>query len=144
MLTRFDPFRELERAMTARPLTRTVAPMDAVRTDDHLELHFDLPGFDADSIDLTVERNVLTLTARRTWQPAEGEQAVVRERRHGVVRRQVVLSDALDGDRVEASYDAGVLTVRIPVAETAQPRRVAITVAGGTDEGDGEADPSTN
>lgn len=133
MITRFDPFRDLDRLFERPQLTFSgwsAAPMDAVRTDDAVVLHVDLPGVDPSSVDLTVEGNVLTLTAERSWALGEGEESLVRERRHGRVRRQVQLADSLDGSNVTASYDRGVLTVRVPVAEQAQPRRVEIAVRG--------------
>lgn len=148
MITRFDPFRELDRMLTDWPVATPApsAPMDAVRTGDELVLSFDLPGFDPASVDLTVERNVLTLTAERSWDLPEGADALVRERRHGRVRRQVQLSDALDGSKVRAAYEHGVLTVRVPVAEQAQPRRVEIALRGDVVEAEGlpQGDPATN
>jgi HSP20 family protein len=101
-------------------------PMDAVRKDDQVEIHFDLPGVRPDSIDLTVERNVLTVKAERQWWPEEGAEVLARERTQGTFSRQVLLGEALDADRVDASYDHGVLTLRIPVAEKAKPRKVEI------------------
>ncbi len=100
--------------------------MDAVRTEDAVTLYVDLPGVDPASIDLSVDRRVLSLTAERQWSPADGESVVARERLHGTIRRQLRLSDALDPSGVEARYDNGVLVVRVPVAESAQPRRVEI------------------
>src|SRR5215217_8124324 len=105
MLVRYDPFRELDRM-----------------TDQHLELRFDLPGVTPDSIDVTVERNVLTVRAERSWSPTEGDEILAQERPQGSVTRQVMLGEALDADRLEANYDAGVLTLTIPVAEQAKPR----------------------
>jgi HSP20 family protein len=103
-------------------------PMDAVRHDQHVELSFDLPGVAPESIDVEVERNVLTVSAERTWSPAEGASVLVRERPSGAVTRRVTLGESLDGNRLEASYDAGVLTVTVPVAEQAKPRKVEIHV----------------
>lgn len=108
-----------------------VAPMDAVRHDGAVELRFDLPGYDPDSIDLSVEKNVLTLSADRNWVLSEDAAVLVRERRHGSVKRQLRLSDSLDLSRVEARYDNGVLSVRIPVAENAQPHKVQISIGSG-------------
>jgi HSP20 family protein len=103
-------------------------PMDAVRKEDHVELHFDLPGVAPESIELTVEKNVLTVKAERAWWPGDQDQILARERVHGTYTRQVMLGEALDTDRVEASYDQGVLTVRVPVAEKAKPRKVEIAL----------------
>lgn len=134
MLMRTDPFRELDRfaqqvfGTMERP---AVTPMDAYREGDRFVVHFDLPGVEADSIDLTVERNVLTVRAERhRSNDTEGREMVVAERPHGTFSRQLFLGDTLDADRLEANYDAGVLTVTIPIAEQAKPRRVA--VANGT------------
>jgi HSP20 family protein len=129
MLMRYDPFREIDRfteGLFGNAGRAPWMPMDAVRTGDHVEVSFDLPGVRPDSIDLTVERNVLTVKAERQWIPDEGSEVLARERTHGTFSRQVLLGDALDGDRVEASYENGVLRVRIPVAERAKPRKVEI------------------
>jgi HSP20 family protein len=133
MLMRFDPFRELDRlaqqtfGSVVRP---SVMPMDAYRQGDHFVAHFDLPGVDASSIDVTVEKNVLTVTAERQWQLAEDQQVLASERPQGRFSRQLFLGEGLDPDGVEARYDAGVLTVTIPVAEQAKPRKVEITSGG--------------
>lgn len=132
MLMRFDPWREFER-MTSQMLGDTRVrslsmPMDAYRHEDHLVIHFDLPGVDPESVDLTVEKNVLTVSARRTIDRGDVEEIVVSERPQGLFSRQIFLGDGLDHDRVEASYEHGVLSIRVPVLETAKPRRVPITV----------------
>ena len=129
MLMRYDPFREMDRftdQLFGSPTRAPWVPMDAVRRGDHVELFFDLPGVRYDSIDLTVERNVLTVRAERHWAPAEGDDVLARERTQGSFSRQVLLGDALDGDRVEAEYHDGVLHVSVPVAEQAKPRKVEI------------------
>ena len=133
MLMRFDPFKDLERwAQQLSAGTRSpVMPMDAYRQGDHWVATFDLPGVDPASIELTIDKNVLTVRAERSWPAQEGEQVVVAERPQGVFTRQLYLGDGLDADHVEASYEAGVLTVRLPVAEQAKPRRVEITSGGG-------------
>ena len=133
MLMRTDPFRELDRltqqvlgtnGTLARP---SVMPMDAWRDGDTFQVEFDLPGVDVDSIDLDVERNVLTVKAeRRPLELGEGVEMQVAERPLGVFSRQLFLGDTLDADRIEASYEAGVLTLKIPVAEQAKPRKIAI------------------
>ena len=135
-LMRFDPFRELDRMaqLLTQPsggLRQLTMPMDAYREGDQFVVRFDLPGVDPDSIDLTVERNVLTVRAERKWSPAEGQDVVVAERPRGTFTRQLFLGESLDTDRVAASYDRGVLTLRIPVAEQAKPRKVEVTA--GTD-----------
>jgi HSP20 family protein len=127
MLLRFDPFRELDR-MTDEVAGRAerAVPMDAVRRGDQVVVWFDLPGVDPASIDLEAERNVLTLSAQRRTLAQDGDAVLARERRQGTFRRQLFLGDTLDPGRVEASYHDGVLTLSIPVAETAKPRKVSI------------------
>ena len=129
MLMRTDPFRDLDRLADAVFGTSTrpaVMPMDAYRHDDTFVIHLDLPGIDPDSIDLTVERSVLTVHAERR-RPADDEaERVVGERTYGVFSRQMFLGDTLDVDALEADYTDGVLTIRIPVAEQAKPRRIEI------------------
>jgi HSP20 family protein len=135
MLMRTDPFRELDRlAQQFFSSTGTLArpammPMDAYREGDHFVVHFDLPGVDSDSIDLDVERNVLTVKAERRAESGENVEMMVSERPRGVFSRQLFLGDTLDAERIEASYDAGVLTLRIPVAERAKPRKIEIKSA---------------
>ena len=134
MATRFAPlfdFDLMARPWTAPPAVAGAAPVDAVRTKDALELRFDLPGYDPASIDLSVEKNVLTLRAERNWVLEDEDRVLLRERRHGSVTRQLRLSDGLDAGRVEARYEHGVLSVRIPVSETAQPRKVEISIGSG-------------
>ena len=129
MLTRYDPFREIDRfteGLFGNVARTPWVPMDAIRTDDHVEVLFDLPGVRPDSIELTVERNILTVKAERSWAPTEGTEVLARERTQGTFSRQVLLGEALDADRVEANYDHGVLRVTIPVAEKAKPRKVEI------------------
>ncbi len=129
MLMRTDPFRELDRLAQQALGTRArpeFMPMDAYRHGDRFVIHFDLPGVEASSIDLTLEKNALMVTAERKWD-SEGEvQVVASERAQGTFRRQLFLGEGLDPDRVEASYDNGVLTVTIPVAEQAKPRKVEV------------------
>jgi HSP20 family protein len=131
MLMRFDPFRELDAVTQALAAGQgasrgTVMAMDAYRDGDRVVVHLDLPGVDPESIDLTVEKNVLTVTAERRWEPSEGQDVIVSERRQGRFTRQLFLGESLDPDHIEASYDRGVLTLRIPVAEQAKPRKVQI------------------
>jgi HSP20 family protein len=122
MLMRTDPFRELDRltqqmlGTTARP---AVMPMDAWRDGDAFVVEFDLPGVSPDSVDLDVERNVLTVKAERPAKNGDAEM-IAAERPRGVFSRQLFLGDTLDLDHVEASYDSGVLSLRIPIAEKGQ------------------------
>lgn len=135
MLMRTDPFRELDRltqqvlgtnGTLARP---SVMPMDAWRDGDTFHVEFDLPGVDPDSIDLDVERNVVTVKAER---PARDDnvEMIAAERPRGIFSRQLVLGDNLDTEKIAASYDAGVLTLQIPVAEQAKPRKISISSKG--------------
>jgi HSP20 family protein len=129
MLMRTDPFRDFDRLTEAMLGTRArpaVMPMTAYRDDGSFVVHLDLPGASADSIDLTVEQNVLTVHAERK-PPAGDAERVVDERSYGVFSRQLFLGESLDADQLTAHYDAGVLTLRIPIAERAKPRRVEIT-----------------
>jgi HSP20 family protein len=132
MLMRTDPFRELDRltqqvlGTTARP---AVMPMDAWRNGDAFVVEFDLPGVDPDSVDLDVERNVLTVKAERPTKEGDTEM-IAAERPRGIFSRQLFLGDTLDVDNVEAHYEAGVLTLRIPIAEKAKPRKIEITTSG--------------
>ncbi len=136
MLMRFDPFREIDRfaEQVDQALRRTASsvPMDAVRHGDQVFINFDLPGVDPDSIDLTVERDVLTLKASRRFQRNEGDEVLANERPQGTYTRRVLLGDSLDTGRLEAAYDHGVLSITIPVAEQAQPRKIAVGGAGNT------------
>ena len=133
---RFDPFREFDRlaeqvfSAGLRGTPRSV-PMDGYRRGDQFLIHLDLPGVDPDAIELTVEQNVLTIRAERRFEPEEGDELLVSERPQGTFTRQLLLGESLDTDRLEADYDQGVLTLRIPVAEEAKPRRVQITKSGG-------------
>jgi HSP20 family protein len=128
MLMRFDPFRELDR-LTQAPWagTRPVMPMDAYRRNGDFVVHFDVPGVDPATIDLTVEKNVLTVTAERHFAKQEGDEIAVSERPQGRLSRQLFLGESLDPDKITANYDRGVLTLHIPVAERAKPRKVEIT-----------------
>jgi HSP20 family protein len=129
MLMRYDPFREIDRfteGLFGNSARTPWMPMDAVRRGDRVEVLFDLPGVRPDSIELTVERNVLTVKAERSWWPEEGTEVLARERTQGAFSRQVLLGEALDSERVDAHYDQGVLRVTIPVLEKAKPRKVEI------------------
>jgi HSP20 family protein len=133
MLIRFDPFREIDRLAQEMWSSQAAgAPariaMDAVRRGDQVEIHFEIPGVDADSIDVEVENDVLTVTAERREQleRKEGEEVLVRERRYGRFTRQLSLGDNLAADQLEANYRDGVLTVTVPVAEQAKPRKVQV------------------
>jgi HSP20 family protein len=131
MLMRYDPFRDADRfteQLFGSPARAPHMALDAVRHGDEVVLRFDVPGVSPDSIDVNVERNVLTVKAERSWWPAEGDEILARERSHGTFSRQVFLGEALDPERLEASYDQGVLTLRVPVADKAKPRKVEVHV----------------
>jgi HSP20 family protein len=129
MLMRNDPFRELDRlaqqvlGTAARP---AAMPMDAWREDQEFVVAFDLPGVNADSVDLDVERNVLTVRAERPDPVGKDTEMIASERPRGVFSRQLILGDTLDVENVKATYDGGVLTLRIPVTEKAKPRKIEI------------------
>jgi HSP20 family protein len=133
VLMRTDPFRELDRlsqqllGTAARP---TLMPMDAWREGDTFHVEFDLPGVEADSIDLDVERNVLTVRADRPFKEGTSE-LLAAERPRGVFSRQLILGDNLDLEQIGATYSDGVLRLTIPVAERAKPRKISIDVNGG-------------
>jgi HSP20 family protein len=101
-------------------------PMDAYRHGDTIVVHFDLPGVDPTSIDIEYERQALTVSAERTWQPVEGDQLLAAERVHGKFQRQILLGEGLDPEGLKANYEDGVLTVTIPVAEKAKPRKINV------------------
>jgi len=135
-LVRSDPFRDVDRLFQqlwgpqngARALTM---PMDAFRKDDSFLIRVDLPGVAPDTVDLTVEENVLTIKADRPAPPAaEGVESVITERPYGTFSRQVFLGTNLDTEHIEAEYEAGVLTVVIPVAAHAKPRRIEVKGSG--------------
>ena len=127
-----DPFRDFDR-LTQQLLGTTnrpaVMPMDAWREGDTFKIEFDLPGVSSESIDLDVERNVLTVRAERVSRNGDWEM-LASERPRGVFSRQLVLGDNLDLERIEASYDGGVLRLSVPVAERAKPRKIEVSSAG--------------
>ena len=130
MLMRTDPFRELDRltqqvfGTAARP---AAMPMDAWQEDGDFVVAFDLPGVNLDSVDLDIERNVLTVRAERRDPTQPNVELIASERPRGVFSRQLILGDTLDTEKVKAQYADGVLTLRIPVLEKAKPRKIEIT-----------------
>ncbi|MEV6019451.1 MULTISPECIES: Hsp20/alpha crystallin family protein [unclassified Streptomyces] len=136
MLMRTDPFRELDRLAQhlmgpgtwSRP---SAMPMDAFRDGDQYVIAFDLPGIDPDALDIDVERNMLTVKAERRPLPkSENAQTELSERPLGFFSRQIVLADTLDTERISADYEAGVLTLSIPIAERAKPRKISVNSTG--------------
>ncbi len=132
MLMRTDPFREFDRlaqqvfGTAARP---AAMPMDAWQEDGEFVVAFDLPGVNVDSVDLDIEQNVLTVKAERKDPTQPNVELIASERPRGVFSRQLILGDALDTENVQANYTDGVLTLRIPVAERAKPRKIEISHA---------------
>ncbi len=132
MLMRTDPFRDFDRLtqqVLGTPARPAAMPIDAYRRGDEFVVEFDLPGVDTSTIELTVEKNVLTVHAQRRRTDLEGIELLVGERPQGTFSRQLFLGDSLDADRIEANYINGVLVLRLPVAERAKPRKVPITLA---------------
>ncbi len=132
MLMRFEPFREFDRITEQLLSERRVrqVPVDAYRRGNEFKVDFDLPGADPGSIDLTVEKDVLTMRATRTWLRDEGDEVLVAERGQGDFSRQLFLGESLDRDNITAIYHDGVLTITIPVAEQAQPKKVEVIHVG--------------
>ena len=122
MWTRFDPFQDVW-----GPGRRPSMPLDAYRHGDQVVVHVDLPGVDPESIEVTVEKNVLSVRAERSWTPAEGERVLASERAQGRFARKLFLGNVVDGEHVEANYDRGVLTLTLPIAEQAKSRRVLVS-----------------
>jgi HSP20 family protein len=155
MWMRTDPFREFDRlaaqlvgaGTTSRPV---VMPMDAWREGDTFVLEFDLPGVQPETLDIDVERNVLTIKAERPARRSEGE-VLASERPTGLFSRQLVLGDNLDLEHLEAGYDAGVVRLRVPVAQRAKPRKIQVTTGQGSgqtqvtagDQGDRRSEVTT-
>jgi HSP20 family protein len=142
MLMRTDPFRDLDRLTqqvfgAGTPLGTwsrpNAMPMDAYRCGETYVVEFDLPGVDPEAIDVDVERNVLTVRAERRPKAELAGEKQVAERTYGVFSRQLFLGETLDVEHIAAEYEAGVLTLRIPVAEKAKPRKIAITGKSGTE-----------
>ena len=132
MLMRYEPFRDFDQ-ITEELLNQRRSrqiPADAYRRGNEFKIHLDLPGVDSRFIDLTVEQDLLTVRAARAWVRTEGDQVQIAERPHGEFTRQLFLGESLDRDHITANYENGVLTLTIPVAEEAKPRKVEITHAG--------------
>ena len=130
MLVRSDPFRDLDRIaqqMLGLSDSQLTMPMDAWKEGHTFTIQLDLPGVRESDIDLEVERNVLTVRAERRAVDVGDGEVIHSERRSGGFARQILLSDALDTERVDATYRDGVLTLRIPMAEEAKPRKILIS-----------------
>lgn len=131
MIIRSDPYRELDQLLTQQvlgtPARPAAMPMDAYRAKDTFYVLFDLPGVRAESITLSVEQNLLTVRAKRLLAAPDGTEMVIAERSFGTFSRQVFLGDALDAEHITADYAAGVLTLTIPVRESAKPHSIHVT-----------------
>jgi HSP20 family protein len=129
-IMRFDPFRDLDRLSQelfgASRALRAI-PMEAYRRGNGFYVHFDLPGINPADVEVTAERNVVTVRASRETPRQEDDEVLIDERPHGSFSRQIILGENLDPERMQASYDQGVLTLMIPVAEQAKPRRVEVS-----------------
>ncbi len=129
MLLQNSPFRDFDTVfeqLAGRSAAPNTMPMDAYRRGSDVWVHLDLPGVAADSLDISVERNVLTVTGERGWQREEGDRIYLAERRQGAFRRQVHLGEGLDASGIQADLADGVLTLRIPVAAQAKPRKIEV------------------
>ena len=145
-LMRFDPFRELDRlaeqTMSAATRASRTMPMEALRRGDEFIVHLDVPGVASDDVDVTVERNVVSIRARRAPARQEGDEVIIDERIYGEFTRQLFLGDNLDPDGLSAMTSDGVLTLTVPVREESKPRKVALTSSETPSLGDA-ADTST-
>jgi HSP20 family protein len=135
MLATFDPFTEFDRIVRRgnTPADRGSIRMDAIRRPEEVELRFDLPGIDAGSFDVTVDQGVLTVSAKRSEEYAEDEKPFIRQRVMGSFTQKVRLSDTVDAENIEAAYEGGVLKVRVPLTEKAQPRKVEVKASATTE-----------
>jgi len=131
MIVRFEPFKAFDPAsgFWGGRQGRSI-PVDVYRRGDEYKVHLDLPGVDPSSVEVTVDHDVLTVRATRTWEPQETDQIQITERPRGQVSRRLLLGESLDREHLTASYENGVLTVTIPVAQLSKPRRVEITRPG--------------
>jgi HSP20 family protein len=143
-LMRFDPFRELDRfseqARVGTQALRTM-PMEAFRRGDQFYVALDLPGVDSNDVDVTVERNVVSIRARRHPARQEGDEVLVDERPQGEFTRQLFLGENLDPTRISAGFDRGILTLTIPVAEESKPRKVEVKGQAGAQKQAGGKNP---
>jgi HSP20 family protein len=134
MFVRFDPFRDFDRLaseMVGAARTPALMPMDCMRTADEVVVRFDLPGIDAESLEVSAENNTLTVRAERRRQDPDDTVYLVSERPSGTYARQLVLGDGLAVDDIRADYRDGVLTLTIPVTEQAKPRVIEVSRGSG-------------
>ena len=134
MLMRFDPFRDLDRVTEQlQRQSKSLLAMDAVRDENEVTIYIDVPGVSSDDIDVSVEKNELTVTVERRWQDSE-KQVLSSERPQGSFSRRLMLSDAVDLDQLKAKTTDGVLIISVPVAERSKPRRIDVSSDAGGDE----------
>lgn len=127
MLMRFDPFQELTRqALTGTRRQPASMPMDAYREGDEVHIYLDVPGVKSDDLDVTVEKNALTVTANRSWEPSDNVQILAGERTQGQYSRTLQLGDNLNTEELSATYEDGVLHLTIPVADKVKPRKIDV------------------
>jgi len=129
LLTSFDPFAEFHRSLRTADGGRAPMRMDAIRRENEVELRFDLPGIDTESINVTVDRGVLTVSAKRAEEYADAEKPFIRERVMGSFMRRIRLSDSVDAEKISAAYEGGVLRVSVPLVEQPQPRKIEVSTA---------------
>ena len=132
-MMRFDPFREIDRLTQPMWHARASVPLDVYRKGEKFIVRVDLPGIDPKTLDLTIERNVLSIKAERTWAPQDGDEVLVAERPQGSFTRRLFLSEGLDADNITASYEYGVLTVTVPVADSAKSRKIEVGLSSNDD-----------
>jgi HSP20 family protein len=133
MLMRFDPFREIDRLTQPTWGQRASVPLDVYRKGERFVVRVDLPGINSESLDVSIERNVLAIKAERSWMPSDGDEVIVAERPQGSFTRRLFLSEGLDPEGITAEYEQGVLTVTVPVAASAKSRKIDVAVGGSQD-----------
>lgn len=124
-MLRFDPFFDLDRVAQPIARQRSMLALDAVRDDDEVTIYMDVPGVSGDDIDVSVERNELTVRAERRWD-SDDKRTIARERSQGTYERQLTLSDALDTDQLTAELSEGVLIIKVPVSDRAKQRTIEV------------------
>lgn len=126
MAMQLDPFREFERLTEQMHRGGGVLAMDAIRSEQDVTVYLDVPGVDPNDLDITVEKNEVTITAERRWSDDGDQRVISSERPQGTFTRRLVLSDSLDMDRLDAHTANGVLTINIPVSEQSKPRKIEV------------------
>ncbi len=142
MARTYDPFREMDRWFSdvARTPASAAMPMDLFRDGDVFVARIDLPGVDPASIDVDVDDRTLTVRAQRNAETTDEQKWLVRERPAGTFARQLTLGYGVALDKIAAQYADGVLSLRIPVAEEAKPRKISVSHSGGTTQIEGSVE----